>query len=162
MEFLAGIAIISLLISYLVADEFDKIVIMKGYPKGKYFWWCFLLGIIGWLMVIALPDRVSEKQKQADEERALAERLAAEQVEQKRIEEEKQAEQERQAAEREKEARITAYWEKHPEEFEALVEKRTEAKEKLPQIGELAVEQKKALQDIIAAIDDELSKDREE
>lgn len=161
MEFLIGIAIISLLISYLVAEEFDKITVIKGYPPKKYFWWCFLLGIIGWFMVIALPDRVSEKQKQADEERAIAERLAAEKAEQERIEEKKQAEQEREAAEREKEDRITAYWEKHPEKFEALVEKRTEAKEKLS-IGKLAVEQKKALQDIISAIDDELSKDREE
>ncbi len=37
------------------ASEFERIANMKGH-KG-YFWWCFLLGAVGWAMVIALPDR---------------------------------------------------------------------------------------------------------
>lgn len=51
---IAGV-IVGLIVNGIAAIEFESIAAMKGY-KG-YFWWCFLLGIIGWLMVIALPDR---------------------------------------------------------------------------------------------------------
>lgn len=44
-------------IDWFVAQRFDEIAQMKGQPPKKYFWWCFWLGIIGWAMVIALPDR---------------------------------------------------------------------------------------------------------
>lgn len=48
---------ILLIISYFVAKSFWEISKMKGYSENKYFWWCFLGGICGWMMVIALPDK---------------------------------------------------------------------------------------------------------
>lgn len=39
------------------ALEFRDIAELKGHDGGKYFWWCFWTGFIGWAMVIALPDR---------------------------------------------------------------------------------------------------------
>ena len=44
-------------IIYLVAKEFYKVAQAKGHPQKKYFWMCFLLGVVGYLLVIALPDR---------------------------------------------------------------------------------------------------------
>ena len=58
MEFLyifSGIAAIA--ISIIVALEFGKIAEAKGHSKVKYFWFSFLFGLIGYLMVVALPDR---------------------------------------------------------------------------------------------------------
>lgn len=49
--------IISLVICFFAAIEFASIAREKGYEDSKYFWCTFLLGIIGMLMVIALPDR---------------------------------------------------------------------------------------------------------
>ena len=59
----------ALLIGLLfIAREFVKITVMKGYPcesmaKNKYFWYCFLFGIIGYLMVIALPVRPQQAEQ---------------------------------------------------------------------------------------------------
>ena len=44
-------------VNYFAALEFQNIDEMKGYYEHKYFWWSFLGGAIGMLMVIALPDR---------------------------------------------------------------------------------------------------------
>lgn len=46
-----------LMIDWLAAEHFYEIAKMKGHPEKKYFWWCFWIGMIGWPMVIALPDR---------------------------------------------------------------------------------------------------------
>ena len=50
---LVGLAIF---IGYLISNEFHHIACQKGHTEKKYFWYCFFLGIIGYLMVIALPD----------------------------------------------------------------------------------------------------------
>ena len=47
--------IVVLIIYWLSAKEFETIARMKGHQG--YFWWCFFLGIAGWLMVVALPDQ---------------------------------------------------------------------------------------------------------
>ena len=49
-------SIIVLYINYAIANEFQIAAKDKGYPERKYFWYCFFFGIIGYLMVIALPD----------------------------------------------------------------------------------------------------------
>ena len=41
---------------YLIAKEFYIAAQGKGYSQKKYFWICFFLGIIGYLLVIALPS----------------------------------------------------------------------------------------------------------
>lgn len=46
-----------LILDYFIADEFRNIARYKGYCDRKYFWWSFFTGIIGYLMVIALPER---------------------------------------------------------------------------------------------------------
>lgn len=50
---LAGI----IALNWFIANEFYAIAKMKGHPQKKYFWWAFWLGIVGWAMVIALPNR---------------------------------------------------------------------------------------------------------
>lgn len=47
--------IVYIIINVFVAGKFDSIANMKGHEG--YFSWCFVLGVIGWAMVIALPDR---------------------------------------------------------------------------------------------------------
>ena len=50
-------SILLLWILYLIAKEFYKVAQEKGYSEKKYLWLPFLLGMIGYLLVIALPDR---------------------------------------------------------------------------------------------------------
>lgn len=42
-----------LLFNIITANAFEKIAVEKGY--SGYFWWCFFLGLAGWIMVAALP-----------------------------------------------------------------------------------------------------------
>lgn len=49
--------IIGLILDYFIANWFAQIAADKGHPEKKYFWLCFLLGLIGYILVIALPDR---------------------------------------------------------------------------------------------------------
>lgn len=46
---------IVLLIQFLIAKEFYYVACRKGYEQKKYLWLPFFLGIIGYLLVIALP-----------------------------------------------------------------------------------------------------------
>ena len=48
---------VGLVISYLIANEFYQIAIMKGFNESKYLWISFFLGVVGYLLVIALPDK---------------------------------------------------------------------------------------------------------
>ncbi len=56
---LASLAVIAAVvwILWLVAQEFYAAAKAKGYSEKKYLWICFLLGVIGYLLVVALPDR---------------------------------------------------------------------------------------------------------
>lgn len=58
---------IALWIDYLIAKEFYFAAQVKGYPEKKYLWICFFLGIAGYLLVIALPNRASVKVEANDE-----------------------------------------------------------------------------------------------
>lgn len=49
------LGIIALALEIAISMKFDEIAKEKGY--SGYFWWCFLLNIIGFIMVAALPDR---------------------------------------------------------------------------------------------------------
>lgn len=47
-----------LVINYFIAVAFNEIAIEKGFSDTtKYFWFSFLLGLIGYLMVVSLPDK---------------------------------------------------------------------------------------------------------
>ena len=50
---------IILIIDYIVAKKFAEIAEMKGHEGSTYFWFTFLLGLVGMLMVFALPDKKS-------------------------------------------------------------------------------------------------------
>ncbi len=41
----------------LLAREFYKAAVLKGWPGKRYFWFSVLLPFAGYLLVIALPDR---------------------------------------------------------------------------------------------------------
>lgn len=57
---------VELVIAYFAARKFEEIAEMKGH--SGYFAWCFWLGIIGWCMVIALPDRSNKTAEKAVDE----------------------------------------------------------------------------------------------
>ena len=48
------------MIARYIANCFYEIACMKGFRDKRYFWLPFLLGIIGYLLVVALPDRNKE------------------------------------------------------------------------------------------------------
>ena len=50
-------AIVFLVINGLLANEFHNIAIDKGYYEEKYFWIAFFLGIPGYLLIAAMPDK---------------------------------------------------------------------------------------------------------
>ncbi len=52
--FLGAIAYIALW--YFIGLEFQRIALMKGHGEKRYFWWTFLVGPVGMLMVVALPN----------------------------------------------------------------------------------------------------------
>ena len=60
-----GLAIILIIIyfviAYIIADEFYWVAVQKGYEDRRFFWYCFLFGIAGYLLVIALPENKSEE-----------------------------------------------------------------------------------------------------
>ena len=47
--------IVALAIDYVIAKQFADIAEMKNHDGKPYFWYTFLFGIVGMLMVIALP-----------------------------------------------------------------------------------------------------------
>ena len=57
------IAIVYLILDYYIAKWFSEAAEAKGYHDSKYFWICYFLGFIGYLLVIALPNR---NQRSAD------------------------------------------------------------------------------------------------
>ena len=48
--------IIALVIDYIIAKKFADIAEMKGHEGSTYFWFTFIFGLVGMLMVIALPN----------------------------------------------------------------------------------------------------------
>ena len=52
---------ICLVVNWFAAGEFYKIAEDKGYHGRKYFWWAFLLPVVGYLLIVAMPDRGREQ-----------------------------------------------------------------------------------------------------
>ena len=50
-----------LVVNWFAAGEFYKIAEDKGYHGRKYFWWAFLLPGVGYLLIVAMPDRGKEQ-----------------------------------------------------------------------------------------------------
>lgn len=51
------VAVVALWLSWYLANQFYEVAKEKGFTDRKYLWICFWLGAIGYLLVIALPDR---------------------------------------------------------------------------------------------------------
>ena len=49
--------IIVLIVWFFISKEFYGIAKEKGHPQEKYLWITFFLGVVGALLIIALPDR---------------------------------------------------------------------------------------------------------
>lgn len=56
-----------LVLDWFIAKWFYEVAQAKGYYDKKYFWICFWLCSIGYLLVIALPDRGNTLQAASDE-----------------------------------------------------------------------------------------------
>ena len=50
-------AILLLCVDGLLAAEFFEIANFKGYDDQKYFWYAFLFGIPGFLLIMAIPTK---------------------------------------------------------------------------------------------------------
>lgn len=56
-----------IVLSYFIAKWFFEAAKEKGYHNKKYFWICFWLGLVGWILVCALPDRRNVSHVQLDD-----------------------------------------------------------------------------------------------
>ena len=61
------IAAAFIVLDYFIAKWFFEAAEEKGYHDKKYFWICFWLGWVGWVLVCALPDRGNTPQVCPDE-----------------------------------------------------------------------------------------------
>ena len=61
------IAAALIFLDFFVAGWFFEVAEAKGFHDRKYYWICFWLGVIGYLLVIALPDRGNPPQVISDE-----------------------------------------------------------------------------------------------
>ena len=60
-------SVLLLCVDCFIACEFFEISTKKGYADVRYFWYCFIFGIIGYLVVIALPNKIAVKNSVSDE-----------------------------------------------------------------------------------------------
>lgn len=58
---------VAIWVDWILAKQFFEVAQQKGHSENKYFWFCFWLGVIGYLLVIALPDRGNTRQAASDE-----------------------------------------------------------------------------------------------
>ncbi|MCC8079990.1 MAG: hypothetical protein LIO57_08065 [Oscillospiraceae bacterium] len=139
---------------------------------------CLLISIIEAWVIYAFAELLENAKETArvlkigfsdniEKDLTRAKQLRQQQAEQEEKARQEEAEAQRKAEERQKaeelakQARIDAYWVHHAEEKDALLKKRSEASSKLNEMSGLAGKQRSALEDLIRAIDDELTKDRE-
>ena len=73
MEVLLILIVVAIVlwIHYLISKEFYLAAQAKGYAEKKYLWLCFLLSAVGYLLVIALPNRASAHKEANDDLPAL-------------------------------------------------------------------------------------------
>ncbi len=54
-----------LVVNGFLAKQMANVAAMKGYGEEIHAWaWCFWLGIIGYIYVLSLPDKVTQSQNQ--------------------------------------------------------------------------------------------------
>lgn len=67
VQYLIVIGVFLLWLDWLIANWFFEAAQEKGYRDRKYLWICFWLSFVGYLLVIALPDRGNTQQVISDE-----------------------------------------------------------------------------------------------
>lgn len=68
MELLIFLGCVALIVLYwFIGKEFERIAQKKGHYEKRYFWWSFLCGPIGYLMVIALPNHTTAQKPLNDD-----------------------------------------------------------------------------------------------
>ncbi len=58
--------VVALIIDMVISSLFGAIAEMKGYSRSMYKWICFFLGLPGWIMVAALPDRAKKEKSKKE------------------------------------------------------------------------------------------------
>ncbi len=53
-------SIVVIVLEAIVAWEFSNIAKKKGHYERRWFWYAFLFSVAGWLMVVALPNKIVE------------------------------------------------------------------------------------------------------
>lgn len=51
------VLIIALVIWFKICKNMSRIAADKGYTERRWFHYCFWLGMVGFLMIIAMPDK---------------------------------------------------------------------------------------------------------
>lgn len=51
------IALVLLAVHCFVSVEFYRVAVMKGWPEKKYLLFAIFLWVVGYMLIIALPDR---------------------------------------------------------------------------------------------------------
>ena len=52
-----AVTVIGLCIDFIIAYDFYEVALEKGYQNTKYFWYCFILSAVGYILVTALPAK---------------------------------------------------------------------------------------------------------
>lgn len=73
---LGAVALLTLWV--YVCKEFSNIAHEKGYVSSRYFWWTFFLSLFGIMMVVALPDRGTQRVVEASDKAAAPAELTEE------------------------------------------------------------------------------------
>lgn len=55
--------ILFIILQYYIAKQFESTAADKGYKHSRYFHLCFWFGIVGYILVAALPDRGKDNAK---------------------------------------------------------------------------------------------------
>lgn len=65
MEVLVIVLIGLIVANGFLAKQMANVAAMKGYGEEVHAWaWCFWLGVLGYIYVLSLPDKVTQSQSQ--------------------------------------------------------------------------------------------------
>ena len=68
--------IVALVFAIFFASKFAEIADMKGHDGSPYFWYVLLFGIVGMIMVAALPDNSKKENTQSTSKNAVYEHVS--------------------------------------------------------------------------------------
>lgn len=141
--------IVLCVIRFHLATEFQTVAELKGYFDNKYFWISFWCGIGGYILVAALPNKNSTtyENKAASSINTNTRQPAPDKTAQN-VNSLKETDKKR-----------LAYWAKHKEEHQALLQKKIEVTRKLNSTT-LSATERSTLKNTLLQIDSELNRTR--